>query len=252
MEMVRNLRTLPISLLWGGVAEGICRHLFPKDQKWSLLGPALHREWKQRFDVQDLTSRGQPTTYPHVPGWYSLTSRYVRWFIESAAAATLDIPAGVGLERVKRVVDDWIERISEGQNRNRDDVPVLVHFVEHPESAAQLQIDQIGSTGPRGKELFLQPVDINRWILTDGGDLFQIPISGPGTLPFERAARVIERQMEFGCDESPLLLEWIFAPGEHNALEIAEACLSHRAIGKGRGRISYTAARQCVRCALGY
>lgn len=207
--------------------------------------------WNSHFDVIDPIAR--PHQMPTAPGWYAVVSCYARQIVEYMWPYFSGGSIEHGFKDViEDVVDEWNRIVSRGESDDRDYVPVLVHFTyESEQMPGKLCIDQLSATTYKDV-IFLQPVG-DRWAITDrrySPSVFCIYIPGPGTLPFQRAAKVLEKSLEWGCYETALLLEWIFAAGDSDALEVADGCLSHRSGSDGR-RIPYTTARRLVRAARG-
>lgn len=207
--------------------------------------------WEARYDVIDPIAK--PHQIPTMPGWYSVTSRYARQIVDYMWPHFY----GGSIERsfmdmIDVVVDEWNRIVSRGESDDRDLVPVLVHFTfENEKMPGKLCIDQLSATTFENV-ILLQPVG-DHWCIMDrrhSPAVFHIEISGPGTLPFQRAAMVLSSHLEWGCSATPLLLEWIFATGNDDMLKTVDDCLSHRTGESGR-RIDYKTARQLVRRARG-
>jgi len=247
-KWIKGLASLPIAELSKSPTE-IFHQLLPSGSKRQL--QEFMELWESRYEVIDPIEK--PHQVPTAPGWYSVTSRYARQYVDYMWQDTM-----LGsIERsfpdmIDVVVDEWNRIVAEGESDDRDLVPVLVHFTtKSKQRPGKLWIDHLCAT-TYDKIIFLQPVG-ERWVLTDcrkSPSVFCIYLPSPGTLPFQRAAMVINSNLEWGCCETPLLLEWIFAAGNLNMLKTVDDCLSHRTGGNGR-RIDYKAARQLVRRARG-
>lgn len=203
--------------------------------------------WQSRLEV--INPMSNPTQLPRTPGWYVVTSGFVRAFLGSIAPAD-SVSAKIAMVEV--VVDDWNERITEDPKAERDLVPVLAHFQWNPHQPGNLWVDRISATD-FVDVIVLQPCG-DFWALTDRRTAheppFVIHLPGPGTLPFQRAAALINSRFEFGCYYSALLLEWVFAAGETDALKVADDFFNRRSGARTR-RVSYTTARKYIRRARG-
>lgn len=213
-------------------------NLLPQDQKAEF--ESFRKSWRARFGtlgVGELDGVRGKTSLEDL-GWYALSAAAVLVLLKENPAEYAFI-----LEReVKVIMADW-EKYFPGRGA---DATVLARICGHPRGSYVSEV----SRGPHGTHWTIEHWYNGNmgWELAETGIFaqFRISISGPGTLPFQRACRLLEWFNNAPSSTDTLLaaLQWVFAAGYDNALKAADDVLS------GRKGETIASARQKVRAAL--
>lgn len=187
-------------------------------------------KWNERFGIKDTIQRITQ------PGWY-----YLR--VKACEGVYNEYP-----DRLRNPINAWAPNKLEAIRKDWE--KTYPYQGEQAPVVARVKIDP--AFGPWIAELSA-PINIgglhivhhNTWWTLEAKIGFSVEIGGPGTLPFQRTARLLEARPSGGHYKgTAILLEWIFAAGRENALKAADNALSNRA-GE-----TIASARKKVRAAL--